>query len=157
MVVRQFQVFQTDRLPRRCSRPGYAPEMRNVPGVLVAVVVALAVVACDSRALDGPDAFGIYFKNDLAQPVVLALCHSDHSAKCEHPSYRSNIPAGRSRGENISLDVRTEWAVETTDGRLLRCILLYWHYWPSHDEDVRLSRAPAWAWPCPRATPATPR
>ena len=91
----------------------------------------------------------------MFKPIVLALCHSDHSARCADPYYRDSIAPRRSVAENISPDLRTEWAIETPDGHLLRCVVLYWHYWPRHDEDVRLSKSPRWAWPCPRATPAT--
>lgn len=114
------------------------------------------LVGCDTRGMNDPDAFAIRFANDLPIPVVLALCHSDHSAKCEHPYYRDHIKPGSSTEENISPDVRTEWAIETTDGRPLRCIVLYWKHWPGHDMQVKVSQAPRWTWPCRRETPATP-
>jgi hypothetical protein len=125
----------------------------------VAKIVASAVGAAAlmlTGCTSDPDAFAIYFKNDLAQPVVVALCHSDHSAKCEHAYYRDAIAPGASGPENISPDIRTEWAIETPDGQLLRCVVLYWRSWPGHDENVRLSAAPRWASPCPRTTPASP-
>ena len=126
--------------------------------MIVSVVLAtLSVAGCSTRGWDDPDAFGIYFNNDLRRPVVLALCHSDHSAKCANPYYRDKIAPGSSVAENISPDVRTEWAIETPDASLLRCVVLHWRYWPRHDENVRLSQAPRWNRPCSRTTPATPR
>jgi hypothetical protein len=123
----------------------------------IATVISAAILAgCDSRAMNDPDAFGIRFKNDLAVPVVLALCHSDHSAECEHPYYRASIRPGDSTEENISPGVRTEWAIETATKRPLRCILLYWKYWPKHDMQVAASDAPVWSNPCGRETPAAP-
>jgi len=89
--------------------------------------------------------------------VLVALCHSDHSAKCEHAYYRDRIKPGGVESENISPDVRTEWAVANPHGRLLRCVVLYWKYWPGHDVNVRLTAAPRWAWPCSRTTRASPR
>jgi hypothetical protein len=124
--------------------------------LLVAGAAALTTAGCNTKHLNDPDAFGIYFKNDLSQPVFVALCHSDHSAKCEHPYYRDRITPGTSQGENISPDVRTEWAIETPSGRLLRCVVLYWKYWPGHDVNVRVSAVPRWAWPCSGTTPASP-
>jgi hypothetical protein len=120
-------------------------------------VAALVVAGCSTRAINDPDSFAIYFKNDLGQPIVVALCHSDHSAKCEHAYYRDAVTPGASGSENISPDVRTEWAIETPDGQLLRCVVLYWQYRPGHDENVLVSAAPHWARPCPRSTPATRR
>jgi hypothetical protein len=58
--------------------------------------------------------------------------------------------------ENISPDVRTEWAIESESGRPLRCIVLYWKHWPGHDMQVEVSQAPRWVSPCPRETAATP-
>jgi hypothetical protein len=125
-----------------------------LPVLLAGVMLILA--GCSTRGMNDPDAFGVYFKNDLARPVVVALCHSDHSAKCEHAYYQDGIAPGSSEGENISPDVRTEWAIETPEGQLLRCVVLYWRYWPGHDENVLISAAPGWTWPCARTTPATP-
>ena len=51
-------------------------------------------------------------------------------------------------------DVGTEWAIESEDGRLLRCVLLYWKDSPGHMQ-VNLSQAPRWAKPCPRHTQAS--
>jgi hypothetical protein len=115
------------------------------------MAVAITLAGCDPNE---PDAFGVSFQNDLGYPVVLALCHSDHSAICEHPHYRDNIAAGNAYAENISPDVRTEWAIETPGGELLKCVVLYWKHYPGSDQRVRLSDAPSWAWPCPRSTPA---
>jgi hypothetical protein len=119
----------------------------------VATACLVIVMGCDPNE---PDAFAIRFNNDLKQSVVLALCHSDHSAKCEHPYYRDTIAPGKATEENISPDVRTEWAIEDTSGTPLRCVVLYWKDWPGHDEQIRVSAAPIWAWPCPRTTPARP-
>jgi hypothetical protein len=117
----------------------------------VAVAVGATIFAgCGSR-----DSFLIRFNNDLAVPVVLALCNSDHSAKCEHPYYRDKIRPGDATEENISPDVSTEWAIETATGRPLRCVLLYWKNWPGHDMQVALSSAPHWGNPCARKTPAS--
>src|SRR4051794_22651780 len=97
---------------------------------LLLSVVSLAcmggLVGCDTQGRDDPDAFGVRFANDLGVPVVLALCQSDHSAKCDHPHYRDHIKRGHAIEENISPDVRTEWAIESESGRPLRCVVLYW-------------------------------
>jgi hypothetical protein len=147
------------------NRPGVRPLPRPRTPVastrmlrrrLLAVVASLGCVAGLSGCYDD-EPFGIHFVYDLSIPVVLALCHSDHSAKCEHPHYRDHIKAGGATAENIGVDVRTEWAIETEDGRLLRCIVLYWKHSPRHDMDVKVSQAPRWEWPCPRETAATPR
>lgn len=122
---------------------------------IASLACVLTLVGCDTRGMNDPDAFAIRFNNDLSIPVVLALCHSDHSAKCEHPYYRDHIKPGSATEENISPDVRTEWAIETKEGHPLRCILLYWRYWPGHDMQLRISQAPLWTWPCARATTAT--
>lgn len=111
------------------------------------VVVGLALAACNSST--EPDAFPVHFDNDLGRSVVLALCKSDHSVKCEHPSYRVSIRDGGSHEENISPDVRTEWAVEASSGALLRCVRLYWKRYPGHTPRVSLSNAAAWSNPCP--------
>ena len=123
---------------------------------LASAACVLSLVGCDTRGMNDPDSFAIRFNNDLSVPVVLALCHSDHSAKCVHPYYRDRVKPGSATEENISPDTRTEWAIETEDGRRLRCVLLYWKYWPGHDMQVTVSQAPGWAWPCPRKTAATP-
>jgi hypothetical protein len=128
---------------------------RYLASAIVASLGAGILAGCDSRAINDPDAFGIRFNNDLGTSVVLALCHSDHSARCEHPYYRDKISAGGATEENISPDVRTEWAIETPTGRPLRCILLYWKYWPKHDMQVAVSAAPPWANPCVRTSPAS--
>lgn len=119
-----------------------------------AVVLSLVLAGCASDAtLNDPDAIAVHFDNDLSQPVVLALCQSDHSAVCEHPFYSDHIPAGASDVENISPGVRTEWAVEDDSGALLRCVILYWEHWSGGDEPhVSLSSAPTWGDPCPRQT-----
>ncbi len=111
-----------------------------------------SVLVMVSGCANDPDAFAVSFENDLTQPVVIALCHSDHSAKCEHPHYRDRIGPGESHPENISPDVRTEWAIEDARGRLLRCVVLYWKHYPGSDQRVQISAAPRWAWPCPRPT-----
>src|SRR2546428_12842813 len=51
--------------------------------------------------------------------------------------------------ENISRDVRTEWAIESPNGQLLRCVLLYRRHYPGEDRQLRISAAPRWASPCP--------
>jgi len=118
------------------------------------VVLSVVLSGCASDAtLHDPDAFGVHFENDLSQPVVLALCQSDHSAVCEDPNYRDGIPAGSSHAENIAPGVRTAWAVEDENGNLLRCVILYWEHWSGGAEPhISLSSAPAWADPCPRQT-----
>jgi hypothetical protein len=131
-------------------------QSKRLSVAVASLVCVIGLVGCDTRSINDPDAFGIRFTNDLSIPIVLALCHSDHSAKCEHPYYRDHIEPGGATAENISPDVRTEWAIKTEDGRPLRCILLYWKHWPGHDMRVKVSRAPHWAWPCPRETAATP-
>jgi hypothetical protein len=113
----------------------------------LALVVIVAAAGCDSS--NDPDAFAVQFVNDLGRPVVLALCNSSNSAKCEHPHYRDSVKIGESYPENIAPDVRTEWAVETPDGQILRCVNLYWKHYPGHDQTFRLSAASAWAKPCP--------
>ncbi len=106
--------------------------------------------------MDQPDAILVRFRNDLSVPTILALCHSDHSRVCEHPFYRDHIAVGGTTEENITPDAKTEWAVETPNGHLLRCVLLYWKYAPSDTPTVRFSSASAWSWPCRRMTPAAP-
>lgn len=136
--------------------------MRHRRAVLATVIVVVAVVGLGALAdaahwdLDEPDAFGVHFHNDLGLPVVLALCHSDHSAKCEHPYSRDHITAGSTYVEDVSPDVRNEWAIATPQGTLLKCVVLYWQHYPGSDESVDLSTAPRWAWPCPRETPSRP-
>jgi hypothetical protein len=125
--------------------------------VVMCGAAALAVAGCDTKHLNDPGAFGVYFQNDPGQTVLVALCHSDRSAKCEHAYYRDRIKPGSVEPENISPDIRTEWAVENPHGRLLRCVVLYWKFWPGHDVNVRLTAAPRWAWPCSRTTRASPR
>jgi hypothetical protein len=128
---------------------------RNAVFIVAAVAVlfvGLVVLASFAPDVNEPDAFGIYFKNDLAQPVILNLCHSDHSKKCQHPYYRDHIAPGAAYPENISPDVRTEWAIEAPSGALLRCIVLYWKHYPGSDRDLLLSDAPGWSWPCSRTT-----
>ena len=67
-----------------------------------------SVLVMVSGCANDPDAFAVSFENDLTQPVVIALCHSDHSAKCEHTFYRDTIAPRRSGAKNISPDVHTE-------------------------------------------------
>ncbi len=114
---------------------------------LFALTMLVASAGCAS--INDPDAFAVRLTNDLGRPVVLALCNSSHSAKCEHPAYRNSVKVGESYPENIAPDVRTEWAVETSDGQLLRCVNLYWKHYPGHDATFRLSAASPWANPCP--------
>ncbi len=120
---------------------------------MAAFVIFIALLASGCYANE-PDSFAVRFENDLTQPVVLALCDSDHSAKCEHPYYRDHIAPGDATAENISPDVRTEWAIETAHGEPLRCVVLYWKHYPGKPQHVRISSAPRWALPCPRATSA---
>jgi hypothetical protein len=112
------------------------------------VAFAVFVVSTGCASTNDPDAFGVHFRNDLGRPIVLALCNSSHSTKCEHPAYRDAVKAGESYPENIGY-VRSEWAVETADGRLLRCVNLYWEHYPGRDQTFRLSDASRWANPCP--------
>jgi hypothetical protein len=123
---------------------------------MILLICTVVLVGCDTRRFNDPDEFGIRFNNDLSIPIVLAICHSDHSAKCEHPYYRDHIKPGGATTENIGVDVRSEWAIENQDGRPLRCIVLYWKYWPGHDMQVKVSHTPSWAWPCPPETAARP-
>jgi hypothetical protein len=120
------------------------------------IIVGVLCTGCTTKGLTDPDAFAVYFNNDLPQRVMIALCNSDHSALCEHPFYRYAVAPNVSEPVNIAPDVRTEWAIETPSGRLLRCVLLYWPSWPGHDEMINLSAAPRWANPCPRTTPSAP-
>jgi hypothetical protein len=114
------------------------------------LALAVLIVSAGCASTNDPDAFGVRFTNDLGRPVVLALCNSDHSAKCEHPAYRDGpLRVGDWYTENIAPDVRTEWAVETPNGRLLRCVNLYWEHYHGHEERFRLSGASRWANPCP--------
>ena len=127
----------------------------NLFALIVSSAIAIALAAPIFFGGSGePDAFAVRFENDLGEPVVLALCHSDHSAKCEHPYYADSIGLRSAGQENISTDIRTEWAVLDRHGSLLRCVVLYWKDYPGGTQHVRLSDAPSWAWPCPRATPA---
>jgi len=128
--------------------------MAAVRSALAALVILIALLVASGCGANEPDSFVVRFENDLTQPVVLSLCHSDHSAKCEHPYYRDHIAPGVGYPENISPDVRTEWAIETADGELLRCVVLYWKHYPGETQHVRMSTAPRWAVPCPRPTPA---
>ena len=122
--------------------------------LLVVVTLAAVVGLCQCQPKLDPDTFGVQFKNDLHQPVRLALCKSDHSEKCDDPSYRERIVAGGALEENVGVDVRTEWAIELEDGELLRCVVLYWPRDPGHDVQISLTSAPSWANPCPDSTPA---
>ena len=107
---------------------------------------AFVVCGCNARAMNQPDAFAVRFHNDLGGLIVLALCNSDRSRRCENPSYRDKIAAGSTTEENISPDLKTEWAAETPDGHLLRCVLLYRKYAPSHTQTVDFLSAPTWSW-----------
>jgi hypothetical protein len=122
--------------------------------LLLAVALFLILAATAGCDPNEPDTFGVRFENDLAQPVLLALCHSDHSAKCEHPFYRDLIARNEVTEENISPGVQTEWAVESGSGHLVRCVLLYWGHYPGATQRVRLSDAPRWSRPCARTTSA---
>jgi hypothetical protein len=115
---------------------------------LLALLLTFALAGRDTS--NDPDAFGVNFKNDLGKPVLIELCHSDHSAKCDDPYYKNLANENTSYPENISPDVRTEWAVADTHGRLLRCMVLYWNHAPGHSPTVRLSTAPRWTNPCPQ-------
>ena len=123
-------------------------------GLLVGALFVVFVIAesLDPHAND-PDAFAVRFINNLDRPVLLALCNSDHSAKCENPPYTDQIDPGKNVEENISPDVRTEWAIEALGGKPLRCVVLYWKYWPHHDVQLNISDAAQWADPCSRITP----
>lgn len=63
---------------------------------------------------------------------------------------------GDATSENVSPDVRTEWAVESEDEQPLPGVVLYLEALAGHDMQVEASQAPRWAWPCARRTPATP-
>ncbi len=105
--------------------------------------------------MNQPDAFAVRFQNDLGSSTLLALCNRDHSRTCRHPAYREKLAAGKTTEENISPDLKTEWAVEAPDGHLVRCVLLYWKYAPNRTPTVRFSSAPAWSSPCSRMTSST--
>ena len=121
-------------------------------------VLAIAALATSAVALtsctfsNDPDSFVIEFRNDLDQPVYLALCNSAHSENCDNPHYRKRIAAGASSAQNISPDVRTEWAVESADGEMLRCVVLYWRHYQGHDMKLGLAGTPAWSNPCQDST-----
>jgi hypothetical protein len=121
-------------------------------GRLLVALAGYVVVFVACAATNDPDAFGVHFQNDLGEPVWLALCQSAHSATCEHPFYRERVSQGSSLPENISPDVRTEWAVESEKGALLRCVALYWKHYPGHDVQLRLSEASLWRVPCAETT-----
>ena len=97
----------------------------------------------------------VRFENDLSRPVVLAMCHSDHSAICEHPYDRIRIGPGRAAEEVTLPSLHTEWAVEDTSGHLLKCLILHWTAHPRSTSAVLLSSAPTWKRPCSRDTEAT--
>ena len=130
---------------------------RRTPLGVVLAFAVLVLCGCDMSHVNEPDAFAIHFKNDLGRPMRLALCPGDASTNCAGAYYEDQVAPGAVDVENISPDVRTEWAVESISGGLVKCVVLYWKYWPGHDEAVRLSQAPAWATPCSRTTPATPQ
>jgi hypothetical protein len=115
------------------------------------LLLAIGLCGCDTRAMNQPDAFGVRFQNDLGGLMSLALCNND---RCDSPSYSREVAAGGTDEENISPDLETEWAVEAPDGILLRCVVLYWKYAPSHTPTIRLSTAPRWSSPCGRRTAA---
>jgi hypothetical protein len=91
--------------------------------------------------------------NDLNRPVVLALC--DSRASCAHPSARIRIGAGGTTSLGGITGMRIQWAVESPDGQLLRCMILHWSHAPGSAQLVRLSNAPRWSHPCSRETPTT--
>jgi len=97
----------------------------------------------------------VYFKNDLGRPVFLARCPSSASPDCLRPFYRDYVAAKAVHGVDASPNGGAEWAVESRNGRLLRCVLLRWGNEPLNDLNVRLSRAARWAIPCPRKTTTT--
>ena len=102
---------------------------------------------------DDPDTWAVHMENDLGQPVVVALCQTDHSRMCTSPSYTDHIKVGGASDYNIGPDAAEEWAIKDKSGQLLRCVRLYWKHYPGGDVRLRLSKAPRWAWPCPRSTP----
>ncbi len=116
-------------------------------GLLVAAFGWLSTL--NTRDIDQPDAFPVRFENDTGQPVLLALCNSDHSNECADPPYRDRIAPTVRDEENVAPDVQTEWAVETPNGKPLRCVMLYWRYAPSAEPTVQLGDAPPWQRPCP--------
>ncbi|MGE0305944.1 MAG: hypothetical protein AB7Q27_09305 [Acidimicrobiia bacterium] len=69
-----------------------------------------------------------------------------------NPYYKDKIDVGETAGENISTNIRTEWAVVTKDGQLVKCVNLNWRHYPGHSMEIRLSWTPAWTNPCPDAT-----
>jgi hypothetical protein len=115
-------------------------------------VATLGVLAFGLSGLTESDFFVIRFENDLGRPVVLALCRSASSAKCDHPDYRDGLAIGGATEENVTTDLRAEWAVEDRGSHALRCVVLYRKHTPKHVETVRLSEAPRWSWPCKRPT-----
>lgn len=117
----------------------------------------VGLAACDFDGSNDPDSFVVRFRNDSGSPVQLALCNSDHSEACQHPRYLDEIAAGGYLDENISPGTRTEWAIETVDGVLSRCVVLFWRHYPGHAMQITLSETPIWSYPCPDSTAATSR
>src|SRR4051812_35100369 len=103
-----------------------------------------------------PGVVSVHIRNDVGRPVILALCRSDHSAVCANPGFRVRIRAGGTTRVVVPSALRTEWAVESLRGTLLRCLILHWHSDPGSTQLVRLSQAPPWADPCDRVTPVRP-
>lgn len=117
---------------------------------LCGVAVGLLLAACGVSDADlNHDTFPIWFKNDLGQPVVIALCNSDHSDICEHPAFTDPIDDGRLQPENIELHAPEEWAVANSSGNLFKCARLSFAHYPGHSPHVLLSEAAPWADPCP--------
>ena len=121
-------------------------DLCRLPGPTVLLV--LLVAGCSADDVD-PGVMGVRFENDLPMTVRLAACHSDHSDRCDDPNSLDYLNPGDSIVANITADLRTEWAVEDSRGRLLRCVVLYWRRLPEKSPTIRLSHAPRWQRPCP--------
>jgi hypothetical protein len=133
--------YRRIKVPRRLL--GWSPWLVSLVGL---------APACGALHTGDRDSFAVHFTNDLSVPVVVALCHSANSAKCERPYYRDRIKPGEETVENISPDVRTEWAIESQDGLRLRCVVLSLPRRLGRDVRVDVSHAPLWTSPCRHET-----
>ena len=140
--------FRDSRLPSSESKLRGRIVDRVVLGVSL-IAAALTQAGCGYlRSINEPDVFPVYFQNDLQRDIVLALCNGAPDPSCRNPGYRDRIGRGGTTEENISTDVKTEWAIEDTRGRPFRCVVLFWPHYPGHSERVRLSAASRWSSHC---------
>ena len=131
---------------------------RNVIGIqfrtrlAACSISALLVVGCSAQIPNlPPDAYTVYFKNDLAYPIRVSLCSDNPAAGCSSPYYRDVARPGQTITENIGPDARSVWAIEGPAGQLLRCVNLeFGDIEPSMQaRTVVVSDAPRWRLPCP--------